>query len=124
MSEAQEIDLTIADGGLLAPVLERLVSAAAARADLPVNRVVDALTVVDAIVAATDSVLDAGSREVKLRVSEGSLSIVLGGLVDGQAEAILGAADVPTVGNVLQRTASSVDVVNVGPHSALVVALN
>ena len=52
MSETQEIDLTIADGELLAPVLERLVSAAAARADLPVSRVVDALTVVDAIVAA------------------------------------------------------------------------
>lgn len=124
MPEAQEIDLTIADRGLLAPVLERLVSAAAARAELPVNRVVDALTIVDAIVAASDSVLDKDSREVKVRVSEGSLSIVLAGLLDGQAEAILGAADVPSIGNVLERTASSVDVVHVGPHSALVVALN
>lgn len=124
MPEAQEIEVTIADGGPVAPVLERLVSAAAARAELPVNRVVDALTVVDSLVAASDAALDGGERQLQLKINDGLLAIVLGGLLDGQAEAVLAAADVPGVGNVLERTASTVDVVHVGPHSALVIALN
>lgn len=124
MPEPRSIELTVDKGGPFGAVVERLVSAAAARADLPVDRVMDALTVVDALVAASDAILLDGARSVELRVGEHSLEIILDGLTPGQADAVLAAADVPDLGNILSRTASAVEVVDSDSGSALVLALN
>ena len=123
-TEEQFVDVSIGDPRFSAAVLERLVSAAAARAELPIDRVVNAMTVVDAIVHATDSVLGENPREIRLTIGDGSLGLRVDSLVDGQAEAIRDAAQLPDVGDVLERTASSVEIEHDGPSSALVIVLN
>jgi hypothetical protein len=119
----QFVDVSIGDPRFSAAVLERLVSAAAARADLPIDRVVNAMTVVDALVHATDSVLGDGTREIRVTIGEKSLGLRVDSLVDGQAEAIRDAAQLPDVGDVLERTASTVSIEHDGTNSALVIVL-
>lgn len=123
-TDHQSVDISIGDPRFSAAVLERLVSAAAARAELPVDRVVNAMTVVDAIVHATDSVLGENPREIRLTIGDGSLGLRVDSLIDGQAEAIRDAARLPDVGDVLERTASSVEIEHDGPGSALVIVLH
>jgi hypothetical protein len=118
------IDLSIADPRLAGPVLERLVSAAAAQAELPVDRVVNALTVVDVLVHAADSVLPDQPREVRVTVRPGRIELALDHLIDGQAEALRDAAALPGVGNALDGAETSVSIENEGAHSALVIALD
>jgi hypothetical protein len=119
----QFVDVSIGDPRFAASVLERLVSAAAARADLPIDRVVNAMTLVDALVHATDSVLGDGTREIRVTIGERSLGLRIDALVDGQAEAIRDAAQLPDVGDILKRTASSVAIEHDGTSSALVIVL-
>jgi hypothetical protein len=120
----QVVDVSIGDPRFAGAVLERLVSAAAARAALPVDRVINALTVVDAIVHATDSVLGDQPRNLRVTIGEGSLGLRVDQLVDGQAEAVREAATVPSVGDVFERTAAAVTIEHDGQHSALVILLN
>lgn len=123
-SQANIVDLSLGDPRFAAPVLERLVSAAATRAELPVDRVVNALTVIDALVHATDSVIGDQPREIVLEIGSGSLLLRVDQLVDGQAEAIREAAAVPGLGDVFARTATKVEVEAEGTRTALVIALD
>jgi hypothetical protein len=123
-SEAQVIDLSIGDPRFAGPILERLVSAAAARAELPVDRVVNALTVVDVLLHAADNVLPGQPRNMRIAFAPGSVRLALDGLRDGQAEAIRDAARVPGLGDVLARTAGGIEVETDGSHPALVVELD
>jgi serine/threonine-protein kinase RsbW len=120
----QAIELSIGSPELAGPVLERLVSAAAARAELPVDRVVNALTVVDVLVHAVDSALPGQPRSVRVTFSAGSLEIVLDNLVDGQAESVRDAAVIPGVGNTLDQTATTITIEHEGSRSALVISLD
>jgi len=120
----QIVDVTIDDPRLFGPVLERLVSAAAARAEMPVDRVINALTVVDQLVAATGSVLDGDARELAVEIGDRRLRLAIAGLEDGQAEAIHEAAVLGPMGNVFERTASAVTTERRGAHSALVISLD
>jgi hypothetical protein len=116
--------LTINDSKLAQPVLERLVSAAAAQANLPVDRVINALTVVDALVSATDRVFEASHpRDMVVAIGDRQISIAVEGLFDGQAESLRNAAVLPDVGDVFARTTSAVEIRENGPAKALVVSL-
>ena len=119
------VTLTINDPTLAGPVLERLVSAAAARAEMPVDRVVNALTATDGLVAAADKVLGLqSSRQISVEIGDASLEITFGGLVDGQAEALREAAVLPDVGDVLERTAASVETLKDGTASRLAIRVD
>lgn len=119
----QVVELEIGDPKLTGPVLERLVSAAAARASLPVDRVVNAMTLVDALVHATDSVLDGSPRDVSLTIGSGSVELRVNGLADGNAEALRDAGELPGVGNVFERIASGVSIERDGNRSSLLIEL-
>jgi len=120
----QVVDVSIGDPRFAAAVLERLVSAAAARADLPVDRVINALTVVDALVYAADSVLGDDPRSLQVTIGERTLGLRVDQLVDGQAEAIRTAANVKSFGDVFEHTASSVRIEKDETGSALVILLD
>ncbi|MBJ7354540.1 MAG: hypothetical protein JHC98_06910 [Thermoleophilaceae bacterium] len=124
VSDEEIVDVSIADPRLASAVLERLVSAAAARAEFPVDRVVNALTVVDALIHGTDSVLGDKSREIRMTIAKGRVGLRVDSLVDGQAEAIRDAAHLPDVGDILERTASTVTIERDGAKSALVIVLD
>ena len=122
---ASVVKLTINEPALAAPVLERLVSAAAAQAQMPVDRVVNALTAVDGLVAAADKVLASDHpRKLSVTIGDAALSIAIDSLQDGQAEALRQAAVLPDVGDVFQRTASSVEIKADGSTSELVIQVN
>ena len=119
----QVVEVSIRDPRCAAPVLERLVSAAAARAELPVDRVVNALTVVDALLHGVDAVVASEDREVRVSIGERSVGLCIEHLEAGQAEAIIAAAHLPGLGDVLSRTAARVVAEDDGSRSALMIDL-
>lgn len=123
-AERSRVNLKINDRALAAPVLERLVSAAAVRADLPVDRIVDALTVVDAFVAASQrSLPNSAASAWSVSIAPGTIHLALDGLDASQADAVRSAAVLPEIGDVLAQTARSVEIIENEGDSSLVVTI-
>jgi hypothetical protein len=117
------VELTMSDGQLSAPVLERLISAAATRADLSIDRIVNALAAVDALVHATEQVYATGDeRKFSISIAPGEIRLAVDGLRSAQAESLLGATRLPEIGGVLEHMASSVATEQNGEGTSLVLA--
>ena len=102
--------VSIAAGPLVGPVLRRVVGMLAARADLPLDRLDDAVLVADLIAARAPAHV-AGSRvDVALEPGARSLSLRVGPLRAGGGEALIVDAAVPGVGNVIEQLADEVSV--------------
>jgi serine/threonine-protein kinase RsbW len=115
--------VSIAAGPLVGPVLRRVVGMFAARADLPLDRLDDAVLVTDMVAAqAAAHVLD-DTVDVTLATSVRSLDMRVGPLRSGGGSRLLRQAAVPGVGNVIEQLADSVDVETEGEHEYLVVRL-
>lgn len=125
MSDPQRsrVNVRIDDRSLAGPVLERLVSAAAVRADLPVDRVVDAMTIVDVVVAASGSSLSHDVTSWSVSHGPGTVHLALDGLESDQIDAVREAAVLPEIGDVLTQTAKSVEIVENETGSSLVVTI-
>jgi hypothetical protein len=109
------VTLRVANGPLAAPVLGRVISMVLARADCPMNRLDDAMILCDALSAhapahARDShvvfTMATEARGIELRIGE---------LTERGADGLLADADVPGVGNVLERLS---DELRIEPSSA------
>jgi serine/threonine-protein kinase RsbW len=98
----------LATGPLLGPVLTRVVGMLAARADWPVDRVDDALLVADAISAHGAAHALDGHLTVALHASEDELELDVGSLSPDGARGLHADAELPGVGNVLDRIATEV----------------
>jgi serine/threonine-protein kinase RsbW len=106
---ANEAVVTIRSGPLVGAILTRVVGMLAARAQCPIDRLDDALMITDAIAAhAPDHAIN-GNVLVRVRADEQGLELCVGGLRDHGAQALLDAAALPGVGNVLERIADAVD---------------
>ena len=117
------VELTFADAELSAPVLERLISAAATRADLSIDRIVNALAAVDALIGATEHIYANGDeRKFSIVIAPGEIRLAVDGLRGAQAESLLGATRLPEIGGVLERMASSVATEQDGDDTSLVLA--
>ncbi len=104
-----EARMRVRNGPLLGPVLTRVIGMLAARAQCPIDRLDDALLVADAVAAhGPDFTLD-GTVLVSLAASEGQLELTVGGLEPQGASRLLAAADLPGVGNLLERVADAVE---------------
>ncbi len=121
---ADELELTIGDPALGGPVLERLVSAAAAKAGLPVDRLINAMTLTDSLVHAISTALAGRAWHLKLAIAPQSLLLAVADLTHDEAAAIREAALLPDVGDVLAHTAASVSVDTDDDGSVLVIALD
>jgi serine/threonine-protein kinase RsbW len=95
---------------LLGPVLARIVGALAARRDLPVDRVSDAVLVTDAIAAAAPGRFANGTVKLALADAEEGIELRLGPMADGGAEEIRRALGVPEVGGSLESLADGLSV--------------
>ena len=113
---ANSVTLRVANGPLAAPVLGRVISMVLARTDCPMDRLDDAMILCDALSAhapahARDGYIDftmaTDERGIELRVSE---------LAERGADGLLADADVPGVGNVLERLS---DELRIEPSSAV-----
>lgn len=107
---AERTELTTDSPELLGPVLARVVGALAARRDLSVDRVSDAVLITDAIAAAAPSRFANGRVRLGLNDHGGGIELRLGPMDPGAAKAIRDELRVPDVGGSLEALADELTV--------------
>ena len=115
--------VSIASGPLVGPVLRRVVGMIAARADLPLDRLDDAVLVADLVAARAPAHMVGDTVDVELSSSARSLELRVGPLRGGGGEALVVDAAVPGVGNVIEQLADGLDIRPEGEHEYLHVRL-
>jgi anti-sigma regulatory factor (Ser/Thr protein kinase) len=95
---------------LLGPVLARVVAVLAARRDLSVDRVSDAVLLTDAIAAAAPSSFSDGRVRLGLDEREDGIGLRLGPMEAGEAKRIRQELEVPDVGGSLEALADGLEV--------------
>ena len=110
MIARNEATMLVRNGPLLGPVLTRVIGMLAARAQCPIDRLDDALLVADTLAASSPLHAVDGTVLVGLAAEEGALELTIGQLQPHGAHAILKDAELPGVGNVLERVADDVQV--------------
>ncbi|HEX8120286.1 MAG TPA: hypothetical protein VF549_03380 [Solirubrobacteraceae bacterium] len=113
----------VRNGPLLGPVLSRVIGMLAARAQCPIDRLDDALLVADTVAAHGPDHASNGSVRVDLTAREGVIELVVGALRPKGAQQMLRDAELPGVGNVLERVADAVEVRQEGDGEALYIRL-
>lgn len=100
----------IACGPLVGPVLRRVVGMVAARADLPLDRLDDAVLVADLIASRAPAHVTDDAVRVSFDARERSLLLRVGPLRPGGGRALVVDAAVPGVGNVIEQLADELAV--------------
>ena len=117
-----ETRIAVAAGPLVGPVLRRVVGMLAARADLPLDRLDDAVLVAD-VIASRASSWSTDLVHVTLKPGERTLWLRVGPLQKGGADALLGESAVPDLGSVIVKLADEVAVDSDGDAEFLRVRL-
>lgn len=115
--------VSIAPGPLVGPVLRRVVGMLAARADLPLDRLDDAVLVADLIAARAPAHMTAATVDVVLETGPRTLLLQVGPLRRGGGEALIHDAAVPGLGNVIEQLADQVSITPEGGGEQLHVRL-
>lgn len=116
------VRLDLACGPLLAPTLVRAVGALAARADLTLDRLDDAVLVADAVSAGACSEAVDDRLPIRMETEPGRLVLRVGPLRDGGARRLLEGADDGIPGaQIIQRLASRARVTGGGARSEYLV---
>jgi serine/threonine-protein kinase RsbW len=102
--------VTVAVGPLVGPVLSRVVGIHAARAELPVDRLNDAVLVADAVAARAPAFAVGDRLPVSVQSGPGRLEVRIGPLRPGGGARVLEGAALPDVGSVIERLADNVRV--------------
>jgi hypothetical protein len=102
--------VSIASGPLVGPILRRVVGMLAARADLPLDRLDDAVLVADLIAARAPAHSIDDKINVALDPGDRSLLLRVGPLRQGGGQALIVDAAVPGVGNVIEQLADELSV--------------
>ena len=120
---ANEALVVVRQGPLVGPVLSRVVGMLGARAQFPIDRLDDALLVTDAVAAHAAGFTVNSRITVTVLAREGELELRVGPLRPDGGQALLAAAELPGVGNVLERVADDVQVRRQPDREELVVRL-
>jgi hypothetical protein len=115
--------VSIAAGPLVGPVLRRVVGMFAARADLPLDRLDDAVLVADLVAARAPAHVANTTVDVALVSGTRSIDLRVGPLRAGGAEALVVDAAVPGVGNVIEHLADGLEIETEGDREFLRVRL-
>ncbi|MCW3016173.1 MAG: hypothetical protein JWO02_3265 [Solirubrobacterales bacterium] len=102
--------LTVGAGPLVGPVLARVIAIHASRAQLPLDRVGDALLIADAIASHAPALAADGRVPVSVQSEAGRLEIRVGPLQPGSGRRLLDGAAIPHTGRVVERLADDVRV--------------
>jgi hypothetical protein len=115
--------VSIAAGPLVGPVLRRVVGMFAARADLPLDRLDDAVLVADVVASRAPAHVAESTVDVTLASGTRSLDLRVGPLRPGGGSALVVDAAVPGVGNVIEQLADGLEIETEGEHEFLCVRL-
>ena len=123
MIDAAERELTVqvsaGRGQARLPVLRRAVAATSSKAGLPVDRIDDALLILEALLADGYAAV-ADEVHLVLTARPGTFEMLLGPLPGVEAERMLLQAQLPLVGPVIARLATSAMTVDGGSHLLIV----
>lgn len=108
--ETEGTEIAVGRSELLAPVLARVVGALAARRDLSIDRISDAVLVTDAIAVAAPGRFENGCVRMGLEEGERCLELRLGPMEPGGAAEIRDELQVPAVGGSLEALADELSV--------------
>jgi serine/threonine-protein kinase RsbW len=109
-AETGGTEIAVGKSDLLAPVLARLVGALAARRDLSIDRVSDAVLITDAIAVAAPGRFEDGCVRLGLEEGDHCLELRLGPMEAGGAEKIRDELEVPDIGGSLEALADELAV--------------
>jgi hypothetical protein len=115
------VQVTAGRGRARLPLLRRAVAGACSKAGLPIDRIDDAVLIVEALLA-DRPIARADEVHLLLTARPGSVDLLLGPLADDEAQRLLGDAALPIVGPVIARLATSACAVEDGSHLLVVVA--
>ena len=115
--------VSIAAGPLVGPVLRRVVGMFAARADLPLDRLDDAVLVADVVAARAPAHVADATVDVALESRPRSIDLRVGPLRAGGGRALVIDAAVPGVGNVIEQLADGLEIETEGEQEFLRVRL-
>ena len=122
MIDARELIMHVSAGRSRArlPVLRRAVASTCSRAELPVDRIDDAVLILEALLADR---MTARMEEVHLVLTArpGSFTLVMGPLAGNEAARLLVHAELPMVGPIIDRLATTAMTVDDGSHLLVVV---
>lgn len=123
IDEAQReltVQISAGRGDARLPVLRRAVAATSSKAGLPVDRIDDALLILEALLA-DGCAANADEVHLVLKARPGTFEMLLGPLPGIEAERLLAQAQLPYVGPVIDRLATSATTVDGGSHLLIVV---
>ena len=115
--------VSITAGPFVGPVLRRVVGMVAARADMPLDRLDDAVLIADIVAERVPAHAPSGRVEVELSAGHHELVLRVGPVRPGDGEAVVAGAAVPGVGNVVEQLADSIEVDSGSGADFLVVRL-
>jgi anti-sigma regulatory factor (Ser/Thr protein kinase) len=121
LAETGGAEIAVGKSDLLAPVLARLVGALAARRDLSIDRVSDAVLVTDAIAVAAPGRFENGCVRMGLEEGERRLELRLGPMEPGGAAEIRDELQVPQVGGTLEALADELSIEEASDGEYLVI---
>lgn len=119
-----ETHLTVSAGDVLEPVLSRLISMLAARADFSVDRLSDAVLLSDAIAAGGQEGFASGTARISVREREGGFSLRIGALQEGGGQRLIDALRIPTLDASLEELADEVRIERADDGEYLVVTIS
>jgi hypothetical protein len=110
MERLSATTISVAPGALVAPIVGRVISSLAARADLSVDRLADAVLLSDAISAHTAEDFHEGRVQIGIEDVRGAIEVRIGPLREGAAQRILDAMELPELGASLRSLADDVTI--------------
>jgi serine/threonine-protein kinase RsbW len=116
-----ETTLTVADPEVLAPVLARIVGAIAARREVTIDRLSDAVLLTDAISADAPERFADGRVRVDLSDGDHGIDLRIGPMESGAAESLLRSLALPELGGSLEVLADELKVEQNGAGDYLLV---
>lgn len=102
----KELEIALAPGVLVKPVLARVIGALAARAEFSVDRLADTVLLGDAVSATEGGEFSDGRFGIAIKDGDGTLEVRVGPLVEGGGERLLAEMDVPGAGSLRNLTSS------------------
>lgn len=115
--------VSVAAGPLVAPVLRRVVGMIAARADLPLDRLDDAMLVTDLVAERAQDHMVGSTVDLVVQPGQRSLTLRIGPLRPGGASALLEDSAVPGFDGVIEQLTDEISVAEDGGNEFLVLRL-